>query len=216
MLFKNGLMRASRLHKSAKRAASVSMMILLAGCAAVPQAPPPDIPLEQAVKERQIRLARLRNWICVGQVGASDGRGSLSASLRWIQNRDSYRIRLSGPLGRGLVEVAGSDRGVALRTADRGTFFASTPEDLLDEQFGWRLPVSGLRYWILGLHVPGSAVGAREFDAYGRLKTLEQSGWRIQYLDYSWVDGVYLPSRLNLEHPELSARIAVRTWQLSS
>lgn len=180
----------------------------------MPEAPLPDVPPEQALEAREKRLGAIELWTCIGRVGATDGKDSLSASLRWVQNRDGYRIRLSGPLGQALVDVNGSAAGVALRTADRGTFYASSPEVLLDEQFGWRLPVSALRYWILGLPIPDAEVSLREIDVYGRIRRLEQSGWRIEYLDYIQVDGVDLPSRLELQHPQLSARIAVRRWQL--
>ncbi len=76
--------------------------------------------------------------------------------------------------------------------------------------------MSGLRYWILGLPVPDAEVYSRELDVYGRIRRLEQSGWRIEYLDYVLVDGVDMPSKLELQHPHLSARIAVRRWQLRS
>jgi outer membrane lipoprotein LolB len=198
------------------RIASLLAALLLSGCAAVPEAPLPDVPPEEALELRQQRLESIRHWICVGRVGATNGRDSLSASLRWVQNREAYQIRLSGPLGQGLVDVVGSSSGVSLRTGDRGTFVAPSPEVLLQEQFGWRLPVSGLRYWILGLAVPDAEVASRELDVYGRLTRLEQFGWRIEYLDYTQVDGVDLPARLELVHPELSARIAVRSWQLRS
>lgn len=196
------------------RAGLTLAALLLAGCAAVPEAPLPDMPPEQALQAREKRLGAIELWTCTGRVGATDGRDSLSASMRWVQNRDGYRIRLSGPLGQALVDVNGSASGVALRTSDRGTFYASSPEVLLDEQFGWRLPVSALRYWMLGLPIPDAAVSSREIDLYGRIRRLEQSGWRIEYLDYVQVDGVDLPSKMALQHPNLSARIAVRRWQL--
>lgn len=189
--------------------------LLLAGCAAAPP-PLPDVSPEQALEARLKRLRELQSWTLTGRVGANNGKDSLSASMRWIQTRERYRIRLSGPLGQGLVEVTGSEAGVALRNAERQTFYASTPEVLLSERFGWRLPVSGLRYWILGQPVPGAAVERRRLDAYGRLTRLDQSGWRIEYLEYEDVGGMELPSRINLEHRELKARIAVRHWQLES
>lgn len=190
--------------------------LLLAGCAAAPERPLPEVPPEQALELRAQQLGAIRHWTCIGRVGATNGSDSLSASMRWVQKRDGYQIRLSGPLGQALVDVKGSPAGVSLRTGDRGTFFASSPEVLLDEQFGWRLPVSGLRYWILGLPVPEAQVGLRELDVYGRIRRMEQYGWRIEYQDYILVDGVDMPSRLELQHPNLSARIAVRRWQLQS
>ncbi len=190
--------------------------LLLVGCAAAPERPLPEVPPEQAAELRAQQLGAIRRWTCTGRVGATNGSDSLSASMRWVQKREGYQIRLSGPLGQALVDVKGSPAGVSLRTGDRGTFFASSPEVLLDEQFGWRLPVSGLRYWILGLPVPEAQVELRELDVYGRIRRMEQFGWRIEYQDYILVDGVDMPSRLELRHPNLSARIAVRRWQLQS
>ncbi len=188
--------------------------LLLAGCAAAPERPLPDVPPEQALELRVQQLSAIRHWTCIGRVGASNGRDSLSASMRWTQKREGYQIRLSGPLGQALVDVKGSPAGVSLRTSEHGTYFADSPEMLLDEQFGWRLPVSGLRYWILGLPVPDARVSSRELDVYGRIRRLEQSGWQIEYLDYVLVDGVDMPAKLELRHPHFSARIAVRRWQL--
>lgn len=196
------------------RAFSVLAALLLAACGAAPERPLPDVPPEQALQQRVDQLGTIDNWTVTGRVGATDGRDSLSASMRWAQDRDGYRIRLSGPLGQALVDVTGSASGVELRTAEKESFFASSPEDLLDEQFGWRLPVSGLRYWIRGMPIPAENVSFKELDVYGRIRRLEQAGWSIEYLDYVLVDGVDLPARLELRHPRLQARIAVRRWQL--
>jgi outer membrane lipoprotein LolB len=191
-------------------------MALISGCETVPEALPPGVPAEKAWQQRVKALTGLESWVCNGRVGASDGTESFSASLRWRQTKDAYQIRLSGPLGQGLVEVKGSPQGVALRTSDQETFVAPTPEALLDRYFGWRLPVTGLRYWILGLPMPGVPVAARALDPWGRLERLEQSGWRIRYLAYRQVQGLDLPAKLVLEHPRLSARIVVSRWQLES
>lgn len=189
---------------------------LLAGCGTVPERLPPGTTPAQAKQERERRLGALEHWVCVGRVGASDGQESINATLRWTQNRDSYRIRLSGLFGQGLVEISGSGAGVTLRTAERGALTAASPEALIMEEFGWRLPVSGLRYWILGMAVPGTEVTSARLDGLGRLQRLEQSGWRIRYLEYERIDGLDLPSRVELEHPELTARIAVRSWRLAT
>lgn len=190
--------------------------LLLAGCGTGPERLPAGTTPAQAQAERERRLSAIEHWVCVGRVGVSDGEESLNAALRWTQSRDRYRIRLSGLFGQGLMEISGSGAGVTLRTAERGALTAASPETLLLEEFGWRLPVSGLRYWILGVAVPETAVTSAEVDALGRLEHLEQSGWRIRYLEYRRIDGLDLPSRIELEHPQLSARIAVRSWQLAT
>jgi outer membrane lipoprotein LolB len=197
------------------RAALLAAMALMSGCETVPEAMP-GVPAEKAWQQRVEALSGLESWACNGRVGASDGKESFSGSLRWRQTQDAYQIRLSGPLGQGLVEVKGSPQGVALRTSDQNTFVAPTPEALLDQYFGWRLPVTGLRYWIIGLPMPGVPIAEGALDPRGRLVRLEQSGWKIQYLAYRQVQGLDLPSKLVLEHPRLSARIVLSRWQLES
>jgi len=171
---------------------------------------------EQAWQMRQQVLESFDNWRCVGRVGVSDGKEAFSASLRWQQTEDRYDIRLTGPFGQGLVHVIGSPSGVALRTANEGTLVAPTAEALLEQSLGWPLPITGLRFWIVGLTMPDVAVDSRELDPWGKLVQLEQSGWRIRYLEYTQVNGVDLPARMELKRQPLSARISVSRWQPGS
>ena len=46
-------------------------------------------------------------------------------------------------------------------------------------------------------------------DGAGRLLQLEQSGWRIEYLEYQGK----LPARLRLTYPGLELRLAVSEWK---
>ena len=43
----------------------------------------------------------------------------------------------------------------------------------------------------------------------GRLKILEQSGWRIEYLEFAGE----LPSRLRLVYPGVDLRLAISEWK---
>ncbi|MBC7803180.1 MAG: hypothetical protein H7Y16_04815, partial [Candidatus Parcubacteria bacterium] len=46
-------------------------------------------------------------------------------------------------------------------------------------------------------------------DDQGRLAGLEQSGWKIEYLEYSGK----LPSRLNLSYPGVQLRLSISDWK---
>ena len=202
---------------SVRRVVACASLAMLSACETTPPLPTPEGPPEQAWRLRQQTLANFDTWFCAGRVGVNDGKEAFSASLRWQQNRDSYDIRLSGPLGQGVAQVTGTPEGVALRTSDReGTLVAPTAEALIEQSLGWPLPVSGLRFWILGITMPDTPVVSREIDRWGRLVRLEQSGWRIRYTEYARVDGVDLPSKMELEHAPFSARIAVNRWEPGS
>lgn len=185
----------------------------LGACETVPPLPPPEGTPEQAWQVRLQTVESLDSWLCTGRLGVTDGNEGFSASLRWQQVGDGYEIRLTGPLGQGLAHVSGTPGGVAMRTSDQGTLVAPTPEALLEQSFGWPLPISGLRYWILGISMPDMPVDSRELDRWGRLVLLEQSGWHIRYMKYTRVNGVDLPSSMKLARDTLSARISVSRWE---
>jgi outer membrane lipoprotein LolB len=103
---------------------------------------------------------------------------------------------------------------VTLQTSDGKSFHAASAEQLLTKNWGFNLPVSNMRYWIRSLPVPDMAANT-QYDSKGRLATLVQQGWRIDYLNYSNVGGVDLPERLSITSPALRVKIVVYQWRLS-
>jgi outer membrane lipoprotein LolB len=186
--------------------------MLLAACETTPELVAVDDP-QRVWAERQARLAAIEQWTAVGKLGIQSAKDSWSAGLTWRQDRDSYRLRLSGPLGQGLMELRGSPGLVEMRTSDDGVYRARTAEELMQTHAGWRLPLSGLRYWMLGRPDPQARIVDLELDPGGRLAELRQLGWRIHYERYGEFDGVILPTRLTLENPRLRAKLVVRSWR---
>jgi outer membrane lipoprotein LolB len=111
------------------------------------------------------------------------------------------------------MKLAGRPGNVTLQTSDGKTYNAKSPEQLLASQWRFHLPVSNMKYWIRGIPVPGMAANT-SFDHYGRLNTLTQQGWRIDYLAYTNVGGVDLPERLSITSPTLKVRIIVYQWNV--
>lgn len=104
-----------------------------------------------------------------------------AGTLFWLQRQDYYDIRLSGPLGRGAARLTGRPGQVSLEVANQGRYEAPSPEALLEEQVGWKLPVSHLVWWVRGLPAPESK-SRLSLNGDSRLATLEQDGWRVEYL----------------------------------
>ncbi len=137
--------------------------------------------------------------------------------MRWRQEGGNYDISLGSPLGQDVLQLQGDAQGVSLRTA-QGTDFAADGETLLYRRLGLRLPVSGLRYWVLGLPDPAAPVGAqdREVDGLGHLTRLRQSGWDIEFRRYGPVTTIDLPDKIFLTNQavRLEVRLAVEQWEL--
>ena len=134
--------------------------------------------------------------------------------LRWEQVGDAFHVRLSTPLGQGLVDLRGVPGKVVMRTAEGETYRAPDAETLMREVAGMNLPVSGLRYWVLAVTDPAIAAGKVDLDSDSLPQALEQSGWRIEYDRYRDTGGVRLPDRLTFEGQDLDGRLIDTQWEL--
>ena len=187
----------------------------LSGCAAWrgPDAVPDPI---QVWELRQQRIAAVDSWVAFGRIALRAEDEAWNITMHWRQQGERYRIRFSGPLGQGAMELSGDGSRVTLRTAANEVRTAPDPETLLFDTVGWRVPLRGLKYWIRGVSADPSAVSSLDLDPAGRLQRLSQDGWRVQYLRYAAVEDLELPTKVSLENSKVSARIVVKRWILGS
>jgi outer membrane lipoprotein LolB len=178
-----------------KRRALLAMAVLaLTGCATpLPSANPP-----QALPER---------YAVSGRVGVNAGGKGYSAAFAWQHTAQEDRVTLSNPLGQTLAVLVLGSAGASLDDGQSPPRVAADAESLMEQVLGWRLPVRGLRYWLLGLADPSAP--ARWVDA-GEERLLEQDGWRIHLVQPPG----QLPERLRLERPAFDVRLVLRDWQL--
>ncbi len=162
----------------------------------------------------QAAVQALGQWSLSGRIALDADGQQWHANVRWKERNGDYDIQFFGPFGRDAGRLRGDEAGVDLRTSDGEYYNAPDPDRLVREVLGYRLPVSGLRHWILGLPAPGAA-SERSFDARGRLTLLEQSGWQVQYQRYRESVSPSLPDRLELHYgQEIRLRLLVDAWTL--
>lgn len=197
----------------------VVLAAALCGACAAP-APRPSADRIEALWDAHAAATRpLARWELRGRLAVqADDRGG-QASLLWTRDAGRHNIRLNGPLGRGVVRVTQDDSGARLQDSEQHVLEAANAEELLFRYTGWRLPIANLDWWVLGLPIPGVAAD-RELDAAGRLQTLRQQGWVVQYEKYVAVNGYDLPERLQLTRaaeaaaPEMQVRLVIDHWGL--
>lgn len=189
------------------------LVVLLAGCAATPERKP-VMPAAQAWRLRRHELGALQTWTLSGRIAIQTPSEAWNASIYWSQTPARYRISVVGPLGSGSFRLDGDALGVVLQTPKDGAFSARDPDTLMEDVLGLRMPVSGLRYWILGLPAPGSTPRS-VLDAYGRLSHLRQDGWQIDYRRYRQVHGLDLPDKVFLSNDHYDLRLVVSEWVLT-
>ncbi|NKF23625.1 lipoprotein insertase outer membrane protein LolB [Solimonas marina] len=189
--------------------AAVSLLALGA-CATLPK--PDTVDAAQVAGKWQAHrtaVAAISSFQLNGRAGAGNG---IKADLRWRQYAGArFEARIAGPFGAGAVAISGTPHDVEIRTKD-GTEQTTDPEGWMLQRAGWTFPIDGLRWWALGLPAPGTPAKTT-FDAQGRLATLTQDGWTLQYLDYQEVGDLSLPHRFAATSAQIDLRLVVDQWQ---
>ena len=183
------------------------LTLLLAGCAGTPATKTITSP------DRFPRASELPDsWQLTGRISLTQGEAGWHAGVDWAEQADSFRLRLSGPLGQGGFLLTGNAGGVLLRDSSQRVYAAADTGALLAQVTGWTLPVAGLRYWVLGIPAPNADFEA-EVDAAGRLERLVQDGWTIRYSRYHPAADGRWPARLGLARDDISVRLVIDQWQ---
>lgn len=190
----------------------LTMMLFLHGCAHLPLDPETDARWQEQHK----KLGKLSTWTLSGSVAAHTADNGWNARVFWQYQNTHYTLDLQGPLGQGALQLVGALDGVTLTTADRNAYHASTPELLLEQHTDLKLPVSYLRYWLLGMPLPDHDIDELEVNEEGYLDALQQAEWRVDYQSYQEVEGLILPKKIHIQNNIYSAKIFISNWQLSS
>lgn len=137
-----------------------------------------------------------------------------SGNIHWQHTPDDDEISLFSPLGQTLAVINNSAEGAYLTTSEKKDYQASDVEGLTEEVLGWRLPLSGLQYWILGEHAPATA-SIKDLDHNGQVVAIRQDGWHITYAAYFSTDHSHAmrPRIVELSYKDLRIRLVVDDWK---
>lgn len=186
------------------------LLLLLTSCSTVA---PPALPSSLPWEKRQTKLDQIRHWTLQGKIAVQTAQDAGSATMDWVQHQNQFTLTLSGPLGSNAIRLVGKPGLVILTDSTGKQLSASSPEALLANAWGFHLPVSHLNFWIRGLPVPGIAANS-QFDNNGRLSSLSQQGWHVQFFSYTTVNGTDLPSKLSITSATMKVKVIVYTWTI--
>ncbi len=202
-----------------KEMLAVLCFVLVSGCATTPK--PQIVVSEQARQqlwqENRQKREQMINWQLTGRMGLRVPGESGTLSLEWLQEKAGYKLYLDGPLGTSVARIEGSQAGITL-WADGKKYQGNSPETLLLKLTGWDLPVSLLRYWIVGIPAPKSAQGSEQslqLNNQGLAEKINQNGWQVEYTAYKNFKGVTLPSRLRVSRGDIKVTLSIRKWLVS-
>ncbi|MFC1772215.1 lipoprotein insertase outer membrane protein LolB [Pseudomonadota bacterium] len=196
---------------SFRYAALFVWLLLVSACATRPTVSPSAA--ESVWLAHQASVQNLSNWQVQGRVAVSREQEGWNANFDWQQSGEDYRIRLRGPFGQGAVELHGNNAGVWLKRKDQPALYAHDAEALLEAETGWHLPLNGFGSWLRGL--PEAAAPATlDWDTEGRLRSLLQADWEIDYRRYQVVNDLSLPDRLRLNRDSLLVKVVIDQWEI--
>ena len=177
---------------------------VLGGCATI------DAPRrgdrELLWQQHHRKIAAIDAWQLRGKIAVKSARKSGGANLIWDHQPPRRRIELYGPFGSGRVRIDARAENATIQDAKGNTIQAADADAALHQTLGWRAPFAQLHYWARGIpSAEDASDGANDkknytytLDAAGRLATLRQGGWRIEYLSYRAVGRWQLPRKLVL------------------
>ncbi|HTL50887.1 MAG TPA: lipoprotein insertase outer membrane protein LolB [Steroidobacteraceae bacterium] len=193
-----------------RRIAAAAVLVLASGCATLPPAPETaDWPTRRAA------LQALPGWALNGRIAVAAGENGFSGGLEWAQDGERADIALSGPMGGARLRIR-VDRETFSVTDDRGnTYSGEEAERFVAERIGpgEPLPVSQMRYWLVGAPAPGTPDEETLGDGE-RLASITQSGWQVRFDRYATVGEIALPDRLEMTTEGLRLRVVVSRWRL--
>jgi outer membrane lipoprotein LolB len=199
--------------------------LALSACVSAPPRPVVDDP-DAAWQQRANDLYNIGGWEVKAKLAVKTHKRGGQATMLWHRDRDVHNINLYGPLGSGRVILTRDQAGATLRDNKKRTYHAGTAEELLYRVAGWQVPFQSMRYWLLGVPRPDEEYEL-SVDEWGRLQTLRQSGWEVEFQEYKEYEGRELPRRFNMtalpgrvhiaddqldENDQVRVRVLIKLW----
>jgi outer membrane lipoprotein LolB len=173
-----------------KRAACAALLVLAAACA-----------------QLETRFAGTPDFELSGRLAARHAAESFSGNIAWRHAAEGDEMLISSPLGQGVARIVRQGEAVVLTTAEPKEYRASDAESLTEQALGYRLPLAGLADWVRGRPSAKLPVTKIEKSPDGKLLSLEQGGWTIEYQEYQGER----PYRMRLAYP--GGILAITEWK---
>ncbi len=160
-------------------------------------------------------------WNIKAKLGIRSHDDSASVTLNWQQIHDNYHIRITGPLGQGSGQLEGNENHIRITRGNKTPLYSNQPSQLIEDSFGWQLPLAHLPYWVRGLPSPKldsqeqsySPLDPKVASSPSVLSRMVQSGWQVEYSRFKPVDRWLMPHRIRATQGDVRLTLVVRSWE---
>lgn len=190
-------------------------LLLLAGCASLEKH---QLVVKTIIIEPEAALAIAQtDFSLIGRISVKTDKDGFSGGIRWQHKEHFHNLLLLSPIGQVVAQIEQDNQGIQLITSDRQIYYAESIEDLTEQVFGWKLPIAGLEYWIMGKTNPQTAAEI-DIDRDDKVVAIRQDGWEVTYLAFF----SHLPSQpidksfpriIELNYPNLKLKLVIDSWK---
>jgi len=163
-------------------------------------------------KQHIAHIGQIEQFSLKGRLGIITQPKNHSARLAWQHKAEQDNIDIYSPIGGKVANIKKTAHQVTLVDNGNKTTTAPDAESLTEKTLGFKLPLSGLSYWVLGKASNDSLVNAITWDLNGRIDTLQQNGWDIKYKDYNEHAGYFLPRKITLKNDKMKLKLIIEKW----
>ena len=167
--------------------------------------------MQEALKTNPVES--IKSWQMDGRIGVQAQSSAWQANLVWDHEESQDRLRISGPLSQGAISIIVQKDLIYLNEGNGKTELSKDPQSLLRSRLGFSVPLSSLRYWIMG--VPDPSLPSRSVTgAVSSEHGFEQSGWVVLAGPDEIVGGWRLPQKLAINGAGVRLKILADNWDV--
>jgi outer membrane lipoprotein LolB len=183
----------------------ISIATLLGACSSTPSGPitPPPTSVDAISK-----------WETSGRVGIRTPKDAVSGNFNWQKNPASFSLNIVGPFGQGATKLNQEKDGLVTLAYEDTLVSGNNPAKLLQQELGWEFPVDQVNYWIRGLADPSTSAQITNDVKTDLPSTIEQDGWLITYTNYTDVEGLSLPQKMQVSNPPFRVNLIINQWTI--
>ncbi|MBU2021191.1 MAG: lipoprotein insertase outer membrane protein LolB, partial [Gammaproteobacteria bacterium] len=157
-------------------------------------------------------VSAISKWETSGRVGIRTKNDAISGNFNWQKDAKTFDLSIVGPFGQGATHLNQTIDGIVTLAYEDKVIKGNDPATLLQQELGWAFPVEQVTYWMRGLAYPNSASKITKDPESQLPNTIEQDGWLITYSNFTQVEGLSLPQKMQVSNPPFRVNLIINQW----
>ena len=202
-----------------KQLFALGLLSLLTACASKNVLQTPTYNLEQ----QQYQINKIKHWSVKGRIAVTTPEEKFSSNYSWQHTPVQQELMLYGSLGITYAHLVQKEQLATLTLSDKDIFQSNDIGSLLENVFGYPLPINKMQYWFKGLPYPDNAktnnISKLSYDELGFLKSISHEQWTISYKKYKsfkQFHQIKLPTKITITDGLTTIKLSNRGWQIGT